>query len=108
MFIGVILSEEMRWKSTGETTSSALNMVNRGRQKDRGNGSGNRGNSRKGRSKSRLGKIECWNCGKKGHLKKDDRAPKKQRDKQQEKNQEENVIGDVLKYDLIISVDNIF
>jgi hypothetical protein len=55
--VGVIISEEMRWKSTGETTSSALNMVNRGRQKDRGNGSGNRGNSRKGRSKSRLGKI---------------------------------------------------
>jgi hypothetical protein len=46
-------------------------MENRGRQKDRGKGSGNHENSRKGRSKSRLGKIECWNCGKKGHLKKD-------------------------------------
>jgi hypothetical protein len=40
-------------------------MENRGRQKDRGKGLGNRENSRKGRSKSRLGKIECWNCGKK-------------------------------------------
>jgi hypothetical protein len=47
-------------------------MENRGRQKDRGKGSGNRGNSRKGRSKYRLGKIECWNCGKKGHLKKEE------------------------------------
>jgi hypothetical protein len=56
--VGVILSEEMRWKSTGETSGNVLNMENRGRQKDRGKGSGNRGNSRKGRSKSRLGKIE--------------------------------------------------
>jgi hypothetical protein len=83
-------------------------MENRGRKKDRGKGSGNRGNSRKGRSKSRLGKIECWNCGKKGHLKKDCRAPKKQRDGQQERNQEANVIGDVLQDALILSVDNIF
>jgi hypothetical protein len=41
--VGVILSEEMRWKSTGETSGNALNMENRGRQKDRGKGSGNRG-----------------------------------------------------------------
>ena len=63
--VGVILSEEMQRKITSETLGNALNMENRRRQKDRGNGSGNRGNSRKGRSKSRLGKIECWNCGKK-------------------------------------------
>jgi hypothetical protein len=57
--VGVILSEEMRRKSTGETSGNALNMESRGRQKDRGKGSGNHENSRKGRSKSRLGKIEC-------------------------------------------------
>ena len=56
--LGVILSEEMQWKRTCETSGNALNMENRGRQKDRGKGSGNCGNSRKGRSKSRLGKIE--------------------------------------------------
>jgi hypothetical protein len=78
--VGVILSEEMPLKSTCETSGNALNMENRGRQKDRGKSSGNRGNSRKDLSKSRLGKIECWNCGKKGHLKKHYRAPKKQRD----------------------------
>ena len=78
--VGVILSEEMRWKSTGETSGNALNMENRGRKKDRGKGLGNHKNSRKGRSKSRLGKIECWNCGKKGHLNKYCRALKKQRD----------------------------
>ena len=63
--VGVILSEEMRRKITGETSGIALNMENMERQKDRGKGSRNRGNSRKGRYKSRLGKIECWNCGKK-------------------------------------------
>jgi hypothetical protein len=48
--VGVILSEEMRRKSTGETSGNVLNMENRGRQKDRGKGSGNHENSRKGRS----------------------------------------------------------
>ena len=97
----------MRRKSIGETSANALNMENRGRQKDRGKGSGNRKNSRKGRSKSILGKIECWNCVKKGHLKKDCRAPKKQRDGKQKRNQEANVTGHVLQYALILSVDNI-
>jgi hypothetical protein len=56
--IGAILSEEMRQKITGETTGNALNMENRGIQNYRGKGSRNHGNSRKGRSKCRLGKIE--------------------------------------------------
>jgi len=69
--VGVILSEEMRWKSTGETSSNDLTMENKGRQRERGNSLGNRGKSRKGKSKSRLGKIECWNRGKKEQVKKD-------------------------------------
>ena len=89
--VRVILSEEMQQKSIGETSGNALNMENMGRQKDRGKGSGNHGNYRKGRSKSRVGKVECWNCGKKGNLKKNCRAPNKQRDGQQERNQEENI-----------------
>jgi hypothetical protein len=52
--VGVILSEEMRWKITGETSGNALNMENRGRKKDRGKGLGNHKNSRKGKSKSIL------------------------------------------------------
>jgi hypothetical protein len=57
--VGVILSEKIQRKRIGETSSNALNMENRGRQKDRGKGSKNHENSRKGRSKSKLGKIEC-------------------------------------------------
>jgi hypothetical protein len=76
----------MLWKITGETSSNVLTMDNRRRQKDRGKSSGNHENSMKGRSKSRLGTIECWNCGKKGHLKKDCGAPKEQIDEHHEKN----------------------
>jgi hypothetical protein len=106
--VGVILSEEMRQKRTGETSGNALNMENRGRHKDRGKGSRNHGNSRKGRSKSRFRKIDCCNCGRKGHLNKYCRDLKKQRDGQQETIQEANVIGDVLQDALILSVDNTF
>jgi hypothetical protein len=48
--------------------------------------------------------LELWN---KGHLKKDCRAPKNQRDRQHEKHQEANVAGDVLQDSLILSLDNI-
>jgi hypothetical protein len=33
--VGVILREEMTWKSIGETSGNALTMENRGRQNDR-------------------------------------------------------------------------
>ena len=72
----------MRRKSIGETLGNALTMERIGRQNERGRSLENRGKSKKGRSKSRFGKIECWNCGKKGHLKKDCRAPKKKGDRQ--------------------------
>ena len=79
-------------------------MESRGRRKERGKSLGNRGKSGKGRSKSRFGKIECWNWGKKGHLKKDCRAPKKKGERQQETTQEAN--GDVLQDALILALDN--
>ena len=69
--VGVILSEEMQRKSTGETSGNVLTMESRGRENERKRSLGNHNTSKKGRSKSRFRKIECWNCGKKGHLKKD-------------------------------------
>ena len=57
--VSVILSEEMRRKSTGETSGNALTMESRGRQKERGRSLGNHGKSKKGRSKSRFETIEC-------------------------------------------------
>ena len=104
--VGVILSEEMRRKRTCETSGNALTMESRGRQNERGRRPRNHNKSKKGRSKSRFEKIECWNCGKKGHLKKDYRAPKKKGDRQQETTQEANVAGDVLQDALILALDN--
>ena len=80
--VSVILIEEMRRKSTGETLGDTLTMDSIGRPRDRGKSSGNCGKYRKGRSKSRSKNLECWNCGKKGHLKRDYKAPKKQGDGQ--------------------------
>ena len=68
--VGVILSEEMGRKITGETSGNALTMESRGRQRERGKSPGYHNESRKGISKSILGNIECWKCGKRGHLKK--------------------------------------
>ena len=51
-------------------------------------------------------KIEYWNCGKKIHLMKECRAPKKKGGRQQETTQEANVTGDVLQDDLILALDN--
>ena len=104
--VGVILSEEMQRKSTGETSGNALTMESRGRQNERGRRPGNRGKSKKGRSKSRFKKIECLNYGKKGHLKKDYQAPKKKGERQQETTQEANVASDVLQDALILTLDN--
>ena len=81
-------------------------MERRGRRNERGRIPGNHNKSRKGRSKSIKGKIEFWNCGKRGHLKKDCRAPKKKGDKKQETTQEANVAGDVLQDYLILALDN--
>ena len=81
-------------------------MERRGRQNERGRNPRNRSKSKNGRSKSRFRKIECWNCGKKGHLKKDYRAPKNKGERQQQTTQEANVAGDVLQYSLILALDN--
>ena len=81
-------------------------MESRGRQRERGGGPGNCIKSRKGISKSILGKIECWNCDKRGHLKKDCRDPKRKGDTKQETNHEANVAGDVLQDTLILALDN--
>ena len=69
--VGVILSKEMRRKSTGETLGNALTMERRGIQVDGGRRPTNRKKYRKGRSKYRFGNTECWNCGERGISKKD-------------------------------------
>ena len=57
--VSVILSKKIQRKTIGETSSSALSIENRGRQRERGKNQGNQ-------SKSKAN-LECWLCGKKGH-----------------------------------------
>ena len=56
--VSAILSEEMRWKSSDETSCSALSAESRGKRMEKGNSSGYCSKSRKCRSKSRSG-IVC-------------------------------------------------
>eukprot|EP00253_Pinus_taeda_P016321 PITA_16321 len=56
--IGAILSEEMRRKSSGETSGNALTAKTRGRKMERGKSPRYQSKSRKGKSKSRSG-IVC-------------------------------------------------
>ena len=83
-----------------------LTIERRGKQRERGRSLGNHNKSRKDISKFILGNIECWNYGKRGHLKKYCRAPKKKGDEQHETTQEENVAVDMLQYALILALDN--
>ena len=65
--VGALLSEELR-KKTSLETSSLEALVVRGRSREKGEKS--RGSSRSN-SKGRKSKLKCWYCNKNGHLKKD-------------------------------------
>jgi hypothetical protein len=63
--VGALLAEEMRRKSSQETSTSEA-MVIRGHPKEQ-----NQRSSSRSKSRGRKGREKCWYCGKKGHLKKD-------------------------------------
>jgi hypothetical protein len=65
--VGALLAEEMRRRSSQETSTSEA-MVVRGRSKEK-----EKNSERSSRTKStgRKGREKCWYCGKTGHLKKD-------------------------------------
>ena len=67
---------------------------------------GDRSKSKRGNSKNQKGKVECWNCGKKGHYKKDCYAAKKAGGKGQEKDASVNISEDSLQDALILSLDS--
>ena len=78
----LILAEEIYRRDVGETSGSgfALNLKTRGRGNDRNSnwGRSKSRNSNWNRSKSRSGQqVQCWNCGKMGHFRRQCKSPKK-------------------------------
>ncbi|KAD4585969.1 hypothetical protein E3N88_23570 [Mikania micrantha] len=64
----IILSEDIRRRSSGESSSTLLNTEGRGRRNERGHSRGRSKSRKRGQSKNRK-EIECWNCKEKGHFK---------------------------------------
>jgi hypothetical protein len=111
--VSVILSEEIRRKCSGSTSTlgSVLNVESKGRSKERGNHYEDHGNSwgksKDKRSQSKENK-DCWYHGKLGHLKKDFWSWKIKEGYKQKGNKEKNVVINKSNEDaLIISLDNV-
>ncbi|RVW37940.1 Retrovirus-related Pol polyprotein from transposon TNT 1-94 [Vitis vinifera] len=78
----LILAEEIRRRDAGETSGSgsAQNFKTRGRGNDKNSNQGRSKsrNSNRNRSKSRSGQqVQCWNCGKTSHFRRQCKSPKK-------------------------------
>ena len=78
----LILAKEIRRRDAGKTSGSgsALNLEIGGRDNDRNSnwGRSKSRNSNQNRSKSRSGQqVQCWNCGKTGHFRRQCKSPKK-------------------------------
>ena len=102
----LILAEEIRRRDAGETSrsGSALNLETKGRGNDRNlnRGRSKSRNSNKNRSKSRSGQqVQCWNCGKTSHFRRQCKSPKK-------KNEDDfaNVVTEEAQDALLLVVDN--
>lgn len=66
-----ILGEDIRRRSTGESSSALLSTEGRGRKKERSNNRGrSKSKGKRGNSKARKERtdIKCWNCNENGHF----------------------------------------
>ncbi|RVW95743.1 Retrovirus-related Pol polyprotein from transposon TNT 1-94 [Vitis vinifera] len=102
----LILAEEIRRRDAGETSGSGstLNLETKGKCNDRNSNRGrsNSRNSNRNRSKSTSGQqVQCWNCGKTGHFKRQCKSPKK-------KNEDDsaNAVTEKVHDALLLAVDS--
>ena len=109
----LILSKDVRMKSSREYSSSnsgsALSAKTRGRSSQKGR------NQSRGRSKSRgrsqpkfRNDVTCWNCEKRGHFTNQCRAPRKHNNnnKKQDDDQSTNIVTDEIEDALLCSLDS--
>ena len=102
----LILAEEIRRRDAGETSGSGstLNLETRGRYNDRNLNRGRlksrNSNQNKGKSKSSQ-QVQCWNCGKTGHFRRQCKSPKK-------KNEDDsaNAVTEEVQDALLLAVDS--
>jgi len=85
--VGVVLSEEVRRKSSGatKTSGSALSVERKGWQMNRKNKKNGKSKSKSGRGNSKSRSIECWQCGEEEHFQKDCKQKKDEKGKKQRK-----------------------
>ena len=103
----LILAEEIPRRDAGKTSrsDSALNLETRGRGNDR-NSNRDRSksrNSNRNKRKTRSGKqVQCWNCGKTSHFRRQCKSPKK-------KNEDDstNVVTEEIQDALLLAIDNL-
>ena len=102
----LILAEEIRRRDAGESSGSgsALNLETRGRSNNRNSnwGRSKSRNSNRNRTKSRSGQqVQCWNCGKTGHFRRQYKSPKK-------KNEDDfaNAVTEEVHDALLLAVDS--
>jgi len=108
----LILSEDVRKKSSGESSSSssgsALSTETRGRSSQKGRNQGRGRPKSRGTSKPKFRyDITCWNYQKRGHFTNQCRAPrKKNNNKKQYDDQSANAATDEIEDALLCSLDS--
>lgn len=93
-----ILGEDIRRRSSGESSSALLSTEGRGRKTERGNGRGRSKSRKRSQSKPRKD-IQCWKCKETGHF-------RNQCPKQSDGNREVNAATDDSEEALICCVEN--
>ena len=102
----LVLAGDICRRDAGETSrsDSALNLETRGRDNDQNSSCGRlkSRNSNRNKSKSKSGQhVQCWNCGKAGHIKRHCKSPKKKND------DSANTVTDEVQGALLLAIDSL-
>jgi len=107
----LIISEDVRRKSSGESSNSsyglALSTETRGRSSQKGRNQGRDRSKSKGKSQPKFwNDITFWNCQKRGQFTNQCRTPRKHNNKKQDDDQSGNAATDEIEDALLFSLDS--